>query len=323
MCSVSSDLEIVSDLRDLAEHDRRRAVFLGRQMHRLFDALGVEPLAGDGEVDVDLREHLGVGVGAGGIEVGDAVGDLLAAFAQDHDDVEGGAAAQPQQQHFHRAHAEVLAAGLGGAVHDDAVAGFALADETDAFDEFDTGFHGVPSGKNCAEFVPQNAQPFVQGKAAVAQSAGGGQEVEDVVDVEAGKLDAGGDDVESLRFEQGDGTAQVPGMGDQHDALNASLFERRYGQPCVVPGGERGVFDPACGQAVFGVQDVLHDAAFGELAAAGFAAGGQDRQSAGAMQKGGVAQAFEADAVQGVAAAVFGRVHATAAAEDDDGVGVL
>ena len=48
-----------------------------------------------------------------GVEVGDAVGDLLAALAQDVDDVEGGAAAQPQQQHFHRPHAEVLAAGFG------------------------------------------------------------------------------------------------------------------------------------------------------------------------------------------------------------------
>ena len=135
-------------------------------------------------------------------DVGDAVGDRLARFAQDMHDVKRGAAAQPQQQHFHRPHAEVFAAGFGCAVHDDAVAGFALADEADTFDEFDTGFHGVPSGKNRAEFVPQNAEPFVQGKGAVAQPGGRGQQIEDGVDAGAGKLDAGGDDVETLALEQ-------------------------------------------------------------------------------------------------------------------------
>lgn len=115
------------DLGRLAEHDRGRAVFFCRELHRLFDPFGVQPFARDGEVDVDLREHLGIGVGAGCIDIGDTVGDRLASLAQDVDDVEGGAAAQPQQQHFHRAHAEVLAAGFGCAVHDDAVAGFALA----------------------------------------------------------------------------------------------------------------------------------------------------------------------------------------------------
>ena len=112
--SAFHHLEVVRDLGYLAEHDRGRAVFFGRQVHRLFDAPGVERAAGDGEMDVDLGEDLGVGIGARGIDVGDAVGDLLAALPQDVDDVEGGAAAQAQQQHFHRAHAEVFAAGFGG-----------------------------------------------------------------------------------------------------------------------------------------------------------------------------------------------------------------
>ena len=116
-------------------------------MDSLFDAFGVEPLAADGEVDVDLGEHLGVGVGAGGVDVYDAVGDLLAAFVQDEHDIERGTAAEAQQQHFHRPHAEVFAARLGRAIHDDAMAGFALADKADPFDEFDTGFHGLPSSK--------------------------------------------------------------------------------------------------------------------------------------------------------------------------------
>ena len=47
------------DFGHLAEHDRGRAVFFGRQVHRLFDALGVERLAGDGEMDVDFGEDLG------------------------------------------------------------------------------------------------------------------------------------------------------------------------------------------------------------------------------------------------------------------------
>ena len=101
------------DLGRLAEHDGGRAVFLGGQVHRLFDPPGVERLAGDGEVDVDPGEHLGVAVGALGGKVGDAVGDLLAALPQDVDDVEGGAAAQSEQQHFHRAHADALVKPLG------------------------------------------------------------------------------------------------------------------------------------------------------------------------------------------------------------------
>jgi hypothetical protein len=47
------------NLGRLAEHDRGRAVFFGRQVHGLFDALGVERLAGDGEVDVDPVKTLG------------------------------------------------------------------------------------------------------------------------------------------------------------------------------------------------------------------------------------------------------------------------
>ena len=96
-------------------------------------------------------------------------------------------------------------------------------------------------------------------------------------------------------------------------------FQERGGETGVVPGGERGVFDPAGRNAVFALQDVLHDAALGEGAAVGFAAGDQNRQAAGAVQMGGVAQAFQADAVEGVAA-VFSGGYASSAAEDDDGV---
>lgn len=67
------------DLGRLAEHDAGRAVFVGGQMHGLFDALGVERLAGDGEMDVDFGEHLGVAVGAGGVEIGDPLAVLFRA----------------------------------------------------------------------------------------------------------------------------------------------------------------------------------------------------------------------------------------------------
>ena len=83
------NLEIVRDLGGLAEHDRGRAVFLGGQMHGLFDALGVQRFSGDGEVNVDLGEHLGVAVGARGGKVGDAVGDLLATLTHCVAEVEG------------------------------------------------------------------------------------------------------------------------------------------------------------------------------------------------------------------------------------------
>jgi hypothetical protein len=79
------------DLGRLAEHDAGRAVFLGGEFHGLLETLWAERFAGYREVDVDTGEYLGIGVGSGGVEVGDAVGDLLAALAQDVDDVEGGA----------------------------------------------------------------------------------------------------------------------------------------------------------------------------------------------------------------------------------------
>ena len=47
-----------------AGHHRGRAVFLGRQVHRLFDALGIERLAGDeGSPREPVHVHV---VGAGG-----------------------------------------------------------------------------------------------------------------------------------------------------------------------------------------------------------------------------------------------------------------
>ena len=97
------------------------------------------------------------------------------------------------------------------------------------------------------------------------------------------------------------------------------FFQERCGEAGVVPGGERGVLDPARGNAVFALQDVLHDASLGEGAAAGFAAADQYREAAGAVQIGGVAQPFQADAVESVAA-VFSRIQVFSTAEDDDGV---
>lgn len=79
-------------------------------MHRLFDALGVERFTRNGEVHVDFGKHLGVGVGAGGLDVGHAVGDLLSAFAQDVHHVKCRTAAQSEQQHFHGSYTEVFAA---------------------------------------------------------------------------------------------------------------------------------------------------------------------------------------------------------------------
>jgi len=47
------DLEIVRDRDHLAEHGAGQTVFFGGEFHRLFDAPGVERLAGEGEMDVD------------------------------------------------------------------------------------------------------------------------------------------------------------------------------------------------------------------------------------------------------------------------------
>jgi len=108
-------------------------------------------------------------------------------------------------------------------------------------------------------------------------------------------------------------------VGDQHDSTDAVLSQQMGGQAGVVPGGARGILDPGRGNAVFALQDLLHDAALGKRAVVGLAAGDEDGQAAGAVQECGVAQAFQAVAVEGVAA-VFGLIESPPAAEDDDGI---
>lgn len=87
--SVSHDFKIVGYRSGFSEHDGSRTIFVGRQVNRLFNPFGVKLFAGDGVVDVNFGEHLGVCFSALGVDVSDAVGDLLTALAQDVAALEG------------------------------------------------------------------------------------------------------------------------------------------------------------------------------------------------------------------------------------------
>ena len=93
---------------------------------------------------MDARKYLGLGVGALGVNLGHAIGDFLAALAQDVDHVERGAAAHADQHQLHRPAAAVFATKLWWPVHRDLVAAVGTTLETNLADPANSGFHDIP-----------------------------------------------------------------------------------------------------------------------------------------------------------------------------------
>src|ERR1051326_1646341 len=108
----------------------------------MLDEIALERFAAHDEVQVDLREHLRVGLGALGLELHVAAAHRLAALLQDHHHVVGGAAAAAREHHFHRPRREVAAAALGRAVHRHQVAASGLGDEGHSLAPAHRAFHG-------------------------------------------------------------------------------------------------------------------------------------------------------------------------------------
>ncbi len=119
----------------------RKAELLGTQGDRALDGLGGEPRAADAEVRVDAGEDFGVGLGTLGGELHLAQPNVVAALVQDVDDVELGAAAHAEQQHLHRASAQIASAVLGWAVHDHRVPAARLGHHQSAFHPLHARFH--------------------------------------------------------------------------------------------------------------------------------------------------------------------------------------
>src|SRR5690606_35629813 len=67
--------------------------------------------------EMNAGEHLGVGLGAFGIEFDLAAGDLVTAALENQHDVVRGAAARGGKHQFHGARRQVAAAAFGGAIH--------------------------------------------------------------------------------------------------------------------------------------------------------------------------------------------------------------
>jgi len=134
------------------EHDRSRAILFRRQLHRPLDLRFFQPTPLHHKVHVNLGEHLRVFAGALRLQKCLAAFHCLARLLQNAHHVKAAAATQAQQQHFHRSHAQVAAAGLGRAVHYDDMAAPRFAEEHCLTGPLDTCLH-LPGllifGKGC------------------------------------------------------------------------------------------------------------------------------------------------------------------------------
>ena len=76
-----------------------------------------------------------------GRQLDSAINDIGATLFQNIDDIDGAASSHSQQQHFHRADAQVFSAHSKRAIHDDTVAAARTADEHHTVDPLDRCFH--------------------------------------------------------------------------------------------------------------------------------------------------------------------------------------
>src|SRR5438067_6234692 len=79
---IFHNFKILGDLRHLAEHYGRRAVFLVRQADRMFDQVALQGAAAHHEMHVDAGEDLRIDRGALRRQPHLAAGDVLSAFLE-------------------------------------------------------------------------------------------------------------------------------------------------------------------------------------------------------------------------------------------------
>ena len=103
MSSSFDNVEAGGDLGRLAQHDAGRAVLVVAHGDRTFHRAGGHTFARDGEVHVDLGEHLGVHLGAFAGQFDAAAAHVVATPLENQHHVVGRAAAGARQQGFHRA----------------------------------------------------------------------------------------------------------------------------------------------------------------------------------------------------------------------------
>ena len=95
----------------------------------LATASGLSLTPFDPIVKVNVREHLGVGLGALGSQSHLASADGVPSPFQNQHNVESRASARPRKNHFHRARPQIAPAGIGGTIHHDRVPASAFGDE--------------------------------------------------------------------------------------------------------------------------------------------------------------------------------------------------
>lgn len=139
---VRYNLEIVRDFHCRFEHDGCRTVFFRRQVNSPFDLLRIQIFAREYEMQVNMREDFRIGFRALRFDVDNAVGDFLARFAQDKDDIKSCTAAESHQHHFHRTRPFVLSASLGRAIHQNLVSAAGFGEKADITLPAYASFHG-------------------------------------------------------------------------------------------------------------------------------------------------------------------------------------
>src|SRR3990167_1082452 len=140
------NLVVVADLdAAAAQHDRGRAVLLGRQFNRTLDLSLLQTTALDHEMQVDLGKHLGLFRGTLGLQKGFAAFYRLAGFLQDADHIKVAAATQTNQHHLHWPHTQVTSTALWRAIHYHRMAAARLSDKQGFACPLNTRFHYLGS----------------------------------------------------------------------------------------------------------------------------------------------------------------------------------
>ena len=96
-------------LSGVGNHDRGRAVFLGRDLDRVPHLVTAEAVPAQDVVDVNAGEDPWVLLRLLGLDLGDAIGDGLARRFEDMHDIEGAARAHADQHDLHWVGTQALA----------------------------------------------------------------------------------------------------------------------------------------------------------------------------------------------------------------------
>jgi hypothetical protein len=125
----------------VAEHGGGGAVFFFGELDGAFNCGGLQVLAFQLVDELDVSEDFGFFARPFCFELNFARRDFFASLFQNHYDIECGAAAKPEEQHFHGPDTDVAAACFRRAIHDHRMARAAFAYKGAAIQPLNSCFH--------------------------------------------------------------------------------------------------------------------------------------------------------------------------------------